>query len=156
MSLSELSETFSRTISHLTQHNPLSLILNPQLYINTETTPPLPNLHLQSRPPASQHPHFSLNMSTKGSCLCGAVEYSYTGSPMTTALCHCTDCQKWSGSAYTSNVVVPRKEFKVTKGSPKHYNVKGDSGKMNDHWFCGGSSSFSNLPFPYLSLCCIG
>lgn len=57
---------------------------------------------------------------------------------MTTALCHCIDCQKWSGSAYTTNVVVPRKDFKVIKGEPKHFNVKGDSGKMNDHWFCGG------------------
>jgi len=80
---------------------------------------------------------------TNGSCLCGAVHYNYTGPPMTTALCHCTDCQKWSGSAYTSNVVVARKDFKISKGSPKHYNVKGDSGKMNDHWFCGGMS----LPF---------
>lgn len=33
---------------------------------------------------------------------------------------------------------MPRSEFKVTKGEPKHYNAKGDSGKMNDHWFCGG------------------
>ncbi len=68
---------------------------------------------------------------------------------MTTALCHCTDCQKWSGSAYTSNVVVARKDFKVSKGSPKHYNVKGDSGKMNDHWFCGGMSYLSSFPYLY-------
>lgn len=152
MSLSELSETSSRTISHiprLTQHNPLSLILNPQssiltpqLYISTEATPPSPAIQKPSVTQPIPLTPSSLKMTTKGSCLCGAVEYSYTGSPMTTALCHCTDCQKWSGSAYTSNVVVPRKEFKVTKGSPKHYNVKGDSGKMNDHWFCGGSSSF--------------
>ena len=64
-------------------------------------------------------------------------------------------CQKWSGGAYTSNIVVPRKNFKVTKGSPKNYNVKGDSGKMNNHWFCG-STLFSFLvhvgnksPYPF-------
>jgi len=90
------------------------------------------------------------NMAT-GSCLCGAIAYSYTGAPQVTALCHCTDCQKWSGGAYTSNVVVRRSDFKVTKGSPKNYNVKGDSGKMNDHWFCGGMFfSYSIPPHPVL------
>lgn len=54
------------------------------------------------------------------------------------ALCHCTDCQKvsihqssespprrtcmtdkkkWTGGAFTSNAVVPRSSFKVTKGN---------------------------------------
>ena len=79
--------------------------------------------------------------------MCGEIAYEYTGEPQVTALCHCTDCQKWSGGAYTSNVVVPRSDFKITKGSPKNYNVKGDSGKMNNHWFCGtcGSSLYTEL-----------
>ena len=77
--------------------------------------------------------------------MCGAIEYEYTGEPAVTALCHCTNCQKWSGGAFTSNVVVPRKDFKVVKGSPKHYNIKGDSGNGNDHWFCGGAYSILSL-----------
>lgn len=93
-------------------------------------------------PTQSLHPHKVQTMA-KGSCMCGDIAYEYSGEPAVTALCHCTDCQKWSGSAYTSNVVVPRKDFKVTKGSPKNYNIKGDSGKMNDHWFCGSVSPFS-------------
>ena len=52
--------------------------------------------------------------------------------------------QKWSGAAYTSNVVVPRKDFKVTKGSPKQWAATGDSGKKNVHFFCGGKPP----PFP--------
>ena len=74
--------------------------------------------------------------------MCSAIEYEYTGEPAVTALCHCTDCQKWSGGAYTSNIVVPRDAFKIVKGSPKNYEIKGDSGKMNDHWFCGGVFCF--------------
>ena len=64
--------------------------------------------------------------------------------------CHCLDCQKWSGGPCTSNVVVPRKDFKITKGKPKNYNIKGDSGKMNDHWFCGGAFylPYSSHPIP--------
>ena len=80
--------------------------------------------------------------------MCSAIEYEYNSEPMVTALCHCTDCQKWSGSAYTSNVVVPRKDFKVIKGSPKDYNIKGDSGKMNDHWFCGGTLCLNSYHAP--------
>jgi hypothetical protein len=86
-------------------------------------------------------------MSTKGSCMCGEVAIEYTGEPAATALCHCTDCQKWSGSGFTSNVVVPRTSFKVAKGSPKTYDAIGDSGKINKHFFCGncGSSIYTEL-----------
>ncbi|KAF2084647.1 hypothetical protein K490DRAFT_48753 [Saccharata proteae CBS 121410] len=83
----------------------------------------------------------------KGSCMCSATAYEYTGEPATTALCHCTDCQKWTGAAYTSNVVVPRTNFKVTKGSPKSYDAVGASGKINKHWFCEtcGSGLYTEL-----------
>jgi hypothetical protein len=54
-----------------------------------------------------------------------------------------TDCQKWTGAAYTSNVVVPRTNFSVTKGSPKDYDAVGASGKINKHWV---GPPF--LPFP--------
>ncbi|KAJ9662628.1 hypothetical protein H2198_001300 [Neophaeococcomyces mojaviensis] len=86
-------------------------------------------------------------MVTTGSCLCGDIKYEYTGDPAVTALCHCTDCQKWTGAAYTSNAVVPRTNFRVTSGTPKTWDVKGDSGKINKHFFCGqcGSSLYTEL-----------
>jgi hypothetical protein len=73
---------------------------------------------------------------------------SLPGEPAVTALCHCTDCQKWSGGAYTSNVVVPRTAFKVTSSTkPKEYDATGDSGKINKHFFCGtcGSALYTEL-----------
>ncbi|KAH6653211.1 DUF636 domain protein [Truncatella angustata] len=85
--------------------------------------------------------------STRGSCLCGAIQFEFTGQPEATALCHCKDCQKWTGSAYTSNAVVPRKSFRVVKGEPKWYDATGASGKINKHFFCGtcGSSLYTEL-----------
>ncbi|KAH8655134.1 Mss4-like protein [Tricladium varicosporioides] len=77
----------------------------------------------------------------QGSCLCGAIEYEYKGKPIETALCHCTDCQKWSGSAYTSNVIIPSESFKLTKGTPKCYTNFGLSGKAHPHYFCGDCGS---------------
>ncbi|KAI8287665.1 hypothetical protein K4K60_012233 [Colletotrichum sp. SAR11_57] len=48
---------------------------------------------------------------------------------------------QWSGSAFTSNAVVPRTAFKVTQGEPKYYDITGDSGKKNRHFFCSGCGS---------------
>jgi len=68
---------------------------------------------------------------------------------MTTALCHCVDCQKWTGAAYTANVVVPRTSLKVIKGNDvlKTYDATGASGKINKHYFCSncGSSLYTEL-----------
>jgi len=80
--------------------------------------------------------------------MCSAIKYEYSGEPAVTALCHCTDCQKWTGGAYTSNVVVPRTSFKVTSSTkPKEYDAIGNSGKVNKHFFCGtcGSGLYTEL-----------
>lgn len=47
----------------------------------------------------------------------------------------CRDCQKWSGSAFSSNIVIPRMIFKVTKGNPKCWVTSGDSGRSKKN-FC--------------------
>ncbi|OGM51367.1 DUF636 domain protein [Aspergillus bombycis] len=86
-------------------------------------------------------------MTLAGSCLCGAIAYASDSEPLVTALCHCVDCQKWTGGAFTSNVIVPRTSFKVTKGEPSFYDITGASGKNNRHFFCSkcGSSLFTEL-----------
>ena len=50
----------------------------------------------------------------KGRCQCGAVEYEFTGSPQTIHACHCSECQKRSGSAFGLTMVVNRKNFTIT------------------------------------------
>ncbi|KAG7136869.1 hypothetical protein HYQ45_005621 [Verticillium longisporum] len=86
-------------------------------------------------------------MTTKGSCACGAIAYQFEGEALTKALCHCIDCQKWTGGAFTSNAVVPRTAFSVTKGTPRAWDAVGASGKINKHFFCGdcGSSLYTEL-----------
>ena len=70
------------------------------------------------------------------------------GELIETDLCHCTDCQKWSGGGYTSNVIVPQDAFQVTKGLPKCFTNIGESGMKHPHFFCGGNC----IPFPRLFL----
>ncbi len=35
-----------------------------------------------------------------GGCLCGAIRYEVKGEPDDACVCHCTNCQRWSGSAF--------------------------------------------------------
>lgn len=41
----------------------------------------------------------------KGSCLCGAVTYTVSGTPGAPAACHCTQCRKQSGHVWASSYV---------------------------------------------------
>ncbi|KAJ5555119.1 Glutathione-dependent formaldehyde-activating enzyme/centromere protein V [Penicillium sp. DV-2018c] len=86
-------------------------------------------------------------MTFTGSCMCGGITYAIDADKYLAALCHCVDCQKWTGGAFTSNAVVPRASVKVTKGTPNSYDAIGDSGKINKHFFCPtcGSSLYTEL-----------
>ena len=50
----------------------------------------------------------------KGACLCGSVEYELQD-PKSMGICHCTRCQRWTGSSLAA-VVVDRDNFRITKG----------------------------------------
>ena len=49
-----------------------------------------------------------------GRCLCGAVEYSCDAEPAFTAVCHCRDCQRQSGTAFSVIVGVPESDFRLS------------------------------------------
>jgi len=42
-------------------------------------------------------------MEIKGGCLCGAVRYTAQADPTSATVCHCRDCQKFTGSAFAAN-----------------------------------------------------
>ncbi|KAK3666121.1 hypothetical protein LTR17_008326 [Elasticomyces elasticus] len=76
-----------------------------------------------------------------GGCFCEAVQYKYEGEAQGKALCHCRDCQKITGSTYSTNLIVPGDKFEVTKGSPKTHTKKADSGNEITSHFCGDCGS---------------
>jgi len=47
-------------------------------------------------------------MEIKGGCLCGAVRYTAEADPTNATVCHCRDCQKFTGSAFAVLVRVPK------------------------------------------------
>ena len=71
----------------------------------------------------------------KGGCRCGQIRYTARAVPIFTGVCHCTDCQKQSGTAFNIVVAVPRPALSL-QGSPKTYTVTADSGKQNHSRFC--------------------
>ena len=77
---------------------------------------------------------------TEGGCLCGAVRYSFEGDPAAAMVCHCTHCQKQSGSAFSTILSVPESALEVT-GEPRTYQDAGESGKSVDRIFCSDCGS---------------
>jgi hypothetical protein len=71
----------------------------------------------------------------EGRCLCGRVHYVGDAEPAFVGVCHCADCQKFSGSAFATVVGVPRAALKVS-GALKTFTKPGDSGKPIHRRFC--------------------
>ncbi|KAH4195308.1 hypothetical protein HBI95_196570 [Parastagonospora nodorum] len=76
-----------------------------------------------------------------GSCMCGNVAYEAAGNSEGSILCHCADCRKIGGSAFSSNGIFSEDGFKVTKGTPKQHKKVADSGKEIISNFCGDCGS---------------
>jgi len=70
-----------------------------------------------------------------GGCLCGKIRYSATADPVFTGVCHCRNCQKQSGTAFSIVVGVPAPSLSV-QGEMKTYHDKGDSGQAVERRFC--------------------
>jgi hypothetical protein len=70
-----------------------------------------------------------------GGCHCGALRYEVTQAPMRTYVCHCTDCQSLSGSAFGLGMMFREEAFSIT-GSPKLVARKLGSGGMGNRWTC--------------------
>lgn len=72
----------------------------------------------------------------RGGCLCGAVRYSFPGAAVTSAgHCHCTDCQKATGSGKATIVFVEADALEMA-GNVKFYTVTGTDGSQVSRGFC--------------------
>jgi hypothetical protein len=70
-----------------------------------------------------------------GGCLCGKVRYSASGDPAFVGICHCRDCQKFTGSAFAVVIGVPKPAFSL-QGKVSIYSKTGDTGKSIERQFC--------------------
>jgi len=74
-----------------------------------------------------------------GSCLCGAVRYELRGDPMMMYYCHCGTCQKATGTAFATNVLVRADDFVVVAGHDALSAFESSPGKRRH--FCSRCGS---------------
>lgn len=56
-----------------------------------------------------------------GGCLCGSTRYEIAAEPTLIYACHCSDCQKATGSAFVLAMRVPPGRIVCTQGGAKPY-----------------------------------
>lgn len=71
-----------------------------------------------------------------GGCQCGAVRYEAAGEPVALYACHCRECRRQSGSAFGLSLEVPLSGFRVTRGTPRFWERRTDSGGVLRCAFC--------------------
>ena len=71
-----------------------------------------------------------------GGCLCGAVRYEISRTPKLVYTCHCTACQRLSGSAFGTALLVARHGFSLTGPELKPLGRIADSGRTVTRWIC--------------------
>jgi hypothetical protein len=96
-----------------------------------ETTP---------RPPSPTAP-------LPGGCLCGAVRFQITAPLVSAGYCHCTHCQRRTGTGSSANGRVPQDGFALLQGADQLRSFQPEGGVPK--LFCAtcGSALFSGDPF---------
>ena len=75
-------------------------------------------------------------MKIDGGCHCGYITYSAEIDPEKVGICHCTDCQTLSGSAFRTSVPAARDAFSLSGGQLKIYVKTAESGAKRAQAFC--------------------
>ena len=84
-------------------------------------------------------------MQVEGQCHCGAIAYDAAVDPQKSSICHCSDCQTFSGAPFRASVPARAEDFHIRKGEPRAYVKVADSGARRAQGFCGecGTSLYS-------------
>lgn len=80
-------------------------------------------------------------MRVHGGCHCGAIRFEADVNPDGASICHCTDCQVLSATAFRVNVPAKAEGFRLLQGEPKEYVKVGDSGGRRAQGFCANCGS---------------
>lgn len=75
-------------------------------------------------------------MHIDGQCHCGNIKFEADVDPAAVSICHCSDCQILTGSAFRVTVPAPKSDFKLLQGQPKIYVKTAESGARRAHGFC--------------------
>jgi hypothetical protein len=76
-------------------------------------------------------------MKISGTCQCGYIKFEGDGDPDKVWVCHCTDCQAGTGSAFRVNIPVAGTSFRMLAGEPTIFiKTTAESGTPRAQAFC--------------------
>lgn len=85
------------------------------------------------------------NEKIKGSCLCGEVTYQFSAPVKVFQYCHCSRCQKITGSAHASNIIIDPENFEWLSGEEQVGRYELPAAKYFASSFC--KKCGSSLPW---------
>src|SRR5438445_7926613 len=79
-----------------------------------------------------------MSVSHEGGCLCGKVRYKVAAEPLRVTICHCTFCQRFTGSAFLVEPIFRTEDVVFSGTAPRTYGHRSDgSDKCVTLNFCG-------------------
>ena len=72
----------------------------------------------------------------EGGCQCGRVRYRIAGASEGLVICHCSECQRQTGSAFGMSLIVRKDDFSLLQGELKITTRTADSGRRLNGHFC--------------------
>ena len=96
----------------------------------------------------------------EGGCLCGAIRYRVRGNPLRTYVCHCTFCQRFTGSPFATIVWFEEENVELTGDGLTTYEHRSDE---SDHLLrlrfcnrCGTTVTFTLEHRPGVRMITVG
>lgn len=73
-----------------------------------------------------------------GGCQCGAIRYRLKAKPEMLYVCHCSDCQKQSASAFGMSLIMAPGQIEFVRGGGRlrHWDTRADDGVVKRCHFC--------------------
>jgi hypothetical protein len=88
-----------------------------------------------------------MNTLAEGGCLCGAMRYRISGTPVESLVCHCVSCRRASGAGAVAWLTVRRADFGFVSGEPaRHQSSPGVIRRFCPT--CGGALTYENSAHP--------
>ncbi len=75
-------------------------------------------------------------MNVTGGCFCEYIKYQVEVDENQVIVCHCSSCQRHSGTAFGVVVGIVAGTFELLSGELKSYETTADSGSLRSRTFC--------------------
>lgn len=84
----------------------------------------------------------------QGGCLCGKIRFQANRPPLRTLACHCTFCQRLTGSSFYAESLYERDAVEINEGELRQFEHRSDgSGKKVYVHFCPNCGTTVGLTF---------